>query len=450
VSVHRPSSRPAVLVIAVVAVLTSCTGDPSPSGSAAPSSMRAGSGSSPSVDATPATPSATRVADGQASLSPPAHGSFLVRGEYPRVESRCRRARQPILRARYPGTLSVQRIDDGTLSVLVTLPFERYLEGIAEVPSSWPAAALEAQAIAARSYALATTGWTGESRRLPSPICSTTSCQVYRGIPVPAEPTFGRWVAAVRRTAGMMLVDGGRPAQTVYFSTSNGRTYGNDEVFGSDPLPYLRPVVERDDHASPTSRWRVTLPFRDIGSFLEAADLWPGGTAIRRVEVDGSVVRVGGGGTTRILDVSEFRSVVNTWAPCLMPGRYPTDGDLGSPLPVTVPSQWFTASRGPDALVLDGRGWGHGVGMVQWGAYGKASRGLSAAEIMASYYGGLRPQRFPEPGVIDVEVASGLTSLRVVPSRGGATLDGEPLGRRPVVLTGGAGLRVELVDGTGG
>jgi SpoIID/LytB domain protein len=79
----------------------------------------------------------------------------------------------------------VSQAKDGTLTVLVTLPFERYLEGIAEVPSSWPSAALEAQAIAARSYALETTGWTGQGDTLDSPICSTTSCQVYRGIPVP-------------------------------------------------------------------------------------------------------------------------------------------------------------------------------------------------------------------------------------------------------------------------
>ena len=54
--------------------------------------------------------------------------------------------------------LSVERSKDGTLAITVTLPFERYLEGIAEVPSSWPRAALEAQAIAARSYALAHDG----------------------------------------------------------------------------------------------------------------------------------------------------------------------------------------------------------------------------------------------------------------------------------------------------
>ena len=172
--------------------------------------------------------------------------------------SSCKDAEQPRLVARYPGSLAVRRADDGTLSVVVTLPFEAYLEGIAEVPPSWPAAALEAQAVAARSYALATTGWSGEQgATLDTPICSTTSCQVYRGIPVEPVTGIGRWYAAVRRTTGLVLLSDGRPADTVYFSTSNGQTYGNEDVFGSAPLPYLRPVVERDDGASPTSRWQV-------------------------------------------------------------------------------------------------------------------------------------------------------------------------------------------------
>src|SRR6266508_1117710 len=127
----------------------------------------------------------------------PNGGSLLVRGTYPRVESRCLRYHRPRLAARYPGTLSVRRSDDGTLALTVTLSFEDYLKGIAEVPPSWPRAALEAHAIASRSYALATTGWEGaQGETLKTPICATTSCQVYRGIPVPFDPSVRRWFAA--------------------------------------------------------------------------------------------------------------------------------------------------------------------------------------------------------------------------------------------------------------
>jgi hypothetical protein len=111
-------------------------------------------------------------------------------------------------------------------------------------------------------------------------------------------------------------------------------------------------------------------------------------------------------------------------------------------LPVTIPSEWLIVTSRPYAAVVTGRGWGHGVGMVQWGAYGKALRGYSASDILAYYYGGLRPQTYPEPGLIHVRVASGLTSMQIVPSEPGATLDGRVLGPGRVSITGGEGLNV--------
>lgn len=345
---------------------------------------------------------------------------------------------QPSLLARYPGTLSIARSRDGTLSLTVTLGFERYLDGIAEVPPSWPMAALEAQAIAARSYALATTGWSGsQGQPLKTPICATTSCQVYRGIPVPPETDIGRWYHAVRATVGKVLLYQGRPAETVYFSTSNGQTYGNDQVFGSAPLPYLRPVVERNDGASPTSHWRVRIPFEDLASFLHAAGDWPNGRAISDVRLNGSAILVSGSGTSRSMDLGTFRDDVNTWASCLEPARYPPPS-----LPLTIPSAWLTVFTRHGAVVVTGGGWGHGVGMVQWGAYGKALLGESAEQILAYYYGGLRPQSSPEPGLIHVRVASGLTSLRIAPSGPGATLDGRPLGSGRVAITGGDAMTI--------
>jgi stage II sporulation protein D len=326
---------------------------------------------------------------------------------------------------------------------MVIVPFDRYLEGIAEVPSSWPRAALEAQAIAARSYALATTGWSGdEGEALDEPICATTSCQVYRGIPVPADPAHGRWVRAVRRTNGKVLLHDGSIAATVYFSTSNGRTYPNEDIFGSAPLPYLRSVPERDDGSSPTSRWRVRLPFNDLTRFLRAAGLWPRGRAISSARPRGTSLTVRGGGERRSIDAADLRDAVNTWAPCLRPGRYPPESPKGT-LPLTIPSGWLHLSSSTEsALVVTGRGWGHGVGMVQWGAYGKARRGLSAADILAFYYGGLRPEGRPEPGMIRVQVTSGLKILKVLPSGRGAKIEGRALGTGSVVIAGGDRLDV--------
>ena len=413
--------------VAVAVALSSCTGDPD----GGPTSSSAGPGSASSTPSAEEVPRATRIA------APPG-GSFLVRGRYPRTESRCVDAYQPKLLARFPGTLRVRRGEEGLLTLTVTVPFERYLEGIAEVPPSWPAAALEAQAVAARSYALASTGWTGEEgATLDEPICATASCQVYRGIPVPPDPTHRRWVRAVRRTSGQVLLHDGRPATTFYFSTSNGQTYGNEDVFGGEPLPYLRPVVERDDGASGTSRWSARLPFEDLARFLGAAGRWPRGRTIETVRLgDGGVV-LEGRNVRRQIDLSDLRDAVNTWAPCLAPDRFP-----GS-LPLTIPSGWWSPSIDGSALIATGRGWGHGVGMVQWGAYGKARRGLSAEQILSTYYGGLVPQPYPEPGTIHVVVASGLTRVTAIASRQGARVDGRELeSGRAVVIPAGEGISV--------
>lgn len=414
-----------LLAFAVALLASGCT-PASPVATPSASTPALASGSSP--------PSPDGIAGTRVSIRPPpGDSSFLLRATYPRVRSKCVRTGRATLLARYPGALSVRADDDGRLTITVTLPFERYLEGIAEVPPSWPAAALDAQVIAARSYALARIGWTGQQgETLQTPICATSDCQVYGGIPVPPTPGIRRWYAAVQRTSGQVLLDGDRPADTVYFSTSNGHTYGNEEVFGSSPLPYLRPVVERDDGASPTSRWHVTMPLRDLATFLRAGEIWPKATPISSVARAGATVRIAGSGTRRTVDAGEFRDVVNAWASCLMPGRYPAGG-----LPTTVPSDWYDVTSGPYDARITGRGWGHGVGMVQWGAYGKARRGWSAARILGFYYGGLEPTAYPEPGLIHVVVASGLRSFTVKPSAAGARIGDEVLDRGVLRVTGG-------------
>jgi stage II sporulation protein D len=334
--------------------------------------------------------------------------------------------------------MTVSLADSGTLTLLASMPFEDYVKGIAEVPPSWPIAALEAQAIAARGYALAATGWTGEGDTLDEPICSTSSCQVYRGIPLDPSSDQKRWDRAVRETRGEILVYQGRPATTFYFSTSDGHTYGNETVFGGDPLPYLRPVTEDDDGASGLSHWRSRIRFDDLATFLEAAGEWPASTPIDGVSVEGETATIAGGGHTEQIAESDLRDAVNTWAGCLEPSRYPPGG-----LPTTIPSRWVTyATRGSN-LVATGRGWGHGVGMVQWGAYGKARLGWSASQILAYYYGGSEPQPFPEPGVIPVQLADGLESVRITPSGTGVTVDGEPFERGWLTIHGGDELTVK-------
>lgn len=431
----RAARRLQVLVTSLVVLAVGCT----PTDRATPEAPDVPTGAESGARSTAATPSEPTPQLDEVTLEAPFDASFLVIGRYPHVESRCVDAEQPRLRARYTGTLHVERSDEGMLALTVGLSFDEYLKGIAEVPASWPMAALEAQAIAARSYALATTGWQGkEGDPLEQPICATTACQVYGGIPLERSPDTRRWYRAVRRTDGEVILYNGRPAQTVYFSTSSGQTYGNEDVFGSDPLPYLRPVVERDDGASSLSHWTTDLRFEDLARFLAEAGEWAGHRRISDVGLDGGTVRISGEGRTRSMDLGTFRDAVNTYAHCLLPSRYPERG-----MPTTIPSRWLSMRSGRHAVTVKGRGWGHGAGMVQWGAYGKARRGLSADQILAFYYGGFRPEPYPEPGPIHVEAASGLTTLRVRPSEPGALLNGEALPRGRVVISGGDTITVE-------
>src|SRR5918996_5432341 len=101
-------------------------------------------------------PGATQVAaqPSRFRLHAPAGGSVLVHGEYPPVESSCVDPYQPVLHARYRGTIEIGMVADGSLFLIGELSFEDYVKGIAEVPRDWPMEALKAQVVAARTYAL--------------------------------------------------------------------------------------------------------------------------------------------------------------------------------------------------------------------------------------------------------------------------------------------------------
>ena len=119
---------------------------------------------------------------------------------------------------------------------------DQYLYGLGEVPSSWPAASLQAQAIAARTFALT------KMRTIRSPcdcnIYSTTRDQNFVGYSKESEPTYGvRWKRAVDRTRGLAVLFEGRPIQAFYFSSSGGMTQNVKDVWGSE-FSYL---VNRPD-----------------------------------------------------------------------------------------------------------------------------------------------------------------------------------------------------------
>jgi SpoIID/LytB domain protein len=298
----------------------------------------------------------------------------------------------------YFGRLSLRPGADG-LVMVNHLGLERYLMGLNEVPPDWPMEALRAQAIAARTYAL----WTlarppaGAAASYGFDICASDECQVYSGAGVARAEDGARWVAAVKSTAGRALLFEGEPILARYHSTSGGRTLANSDAFEGDPdLPYLRSVPSEFEHASPLYRWTVRFGLGRLQSILEAAGWWsPASGRLRRVRsVEGgpagrhAVVALEGGATRR-RTAEELRALLREFAPRLFPRRYPSAARTASGrLPETLPSDRINVTTRGDVVEIRGRGWGHGVGMSQWGAYGMARRGHDHEVILAHYYPG--------------------------------------------------------------
>jgi stage II sporulation protein D len=173
---------------------------------------------------------------------------------------------QQILAHYYTGTTVGQAAPNAVVRVLVgtrvkKLALERYVRGVvaAEMPSGWPLAALEAQAVASRSYAL--TAHAGGSR---FDVYSDTRSQVYMGAAAETAATN----TAVAATAGQIVLHGGQPAATYFFASSGGMTENNEYGFlGSQPQPWLRGVAD-PYNSGPSFSWRMSISFAAASSRL--------------------------------------------------------------------------------------------------------------------------------------------------------------------------------------
>jgi SpoIID/LytB domain protein len=159
----------------------------------------------------------------------------------------------------YTGTALGRAPSRAVIRVLVgsrvlRVPLERYVRGVvaAEMPSSWPLAALEAQAVASRSYAL--TAHAGGSR---FDVYSDTRSQVYRGAAAETPATN----EAVKATAGQVVTYAARPVTTYFFASSGGMTENIEDSFlGSRPEPWLVGVADPYEDRR-ASAWRMSLSF---------------------------------------------------------------------------------------------------------------------------------------------------------------------------------------------
>ncbi|MFQ5966913.1 MAG: SpoIID/LytB domain-containing protein [Acidimicrobiia bacterium] len=330
----------------------------------------------------------------------------------------------------YEGSLIVRGHADG-LSLIETASPERYLLGIQEVPYSWHIEALRTQAVAARTYLAWTLarGRAGAARQYGFDICATSACQVYRGLGLLEGGIGDTWAEAVTSTTGEVLLHEGAPALTLYSSTTGGRTSSIEDVYiDRDPVPYLQGVPSGGE-PSPFVDWSFLLPQNSMERILDEWGELPG--LLEDIEV--TTKGVGEGPWTVTLtsdqdsvDMStwQFRSVMNQLGPDAAPDYLPGPRPEGGRYPQTVLAPTYTimkqtryvptdGPRGLQRMVVyrfRGGGWGHTVGLSQYGALAMAEEGAAYAEILSHYYTGLFPDEAPD--ALPEEITVGLAWRR--------------------------------------
>lgn len=298
---------------------------------------------------------------------------------------------------RYRGILRSVNTDSGALVVNV-LPLDQYLKGVVPLElGERPAAeraALEAQAIAARSYAVSRliAARAGRGRSEHFDLVASTADQVYGG----ADAERPNASAAVEATAGVVLRYGNRVITAPYSSACGGETALAQEVWRSEGEPYLRRVSDR--MSGRTERYYCDIAPRFYWErHLSGTEL---DQAVARYLGSSTPVPSGGPGTVHDVRVAErFPSGrVKVLELRTSRGTFDVGGNdarnvLRTPSGEALPSSYFSlnveaASASITRVVLKGNGYGHGVGMCQWGAIGRARAGQSARTILRTYFPG--------------------------------------------------------------
>jgi stage II sporulation protein D len=320
---------------------------------------------------------------------------------------------------RFRGNIEFKRHNGGNITVVNVLPLQDYLYGVVprEVNPAWHMEVLKAQAVAARNFTMVNLG---KHDAYGFDVCSGTDCQAYGGLDSESQPTN----IAVDETAGQMIYYQGKPIAAFYHASSGGYTENSENVW-SISLPYIKAVDDSFDTGSPHDNWQKVYTSEQISSILAGHGINIG--SIKDIKVDSytpagrslSLTIQGSRGST-VLEKERSRAVFgyNDLKSTLF--TVETDADLFVLDGVGQPLQKIGAagasaigssgvkplSSGPDMLTLDsgkgrttiskyptrfifnGKGWGHGLGMSQWGAKGMAEAGYSYIDILQYYYQG--------------------------------------------------------------
>lgn len=261
----------------------------------------------------------------------------------------------------------VIRVKDVSADKIVEVPFEEYVKGVlaGEMPTSFELEALKAQAVAARSYALIQMK-KNESKDYD--VVNTVDNQVYLSDETLKEKWKDEYVSkvnklktAVTETKGEYLTYNGEIAETLFFSTSTGKTENSEEVFSSK-VPYLRSVVSTWDESSPAYEDTASFDLKDFYNKLglEYSD-----------KISFEVLEKTSTGRNKKVKINgvEFN------------GR-----DVATKLKLR--SNYFDIIQNNDKVTITTKGFGHGVGMSQYGALGMAKEGYTYDKILKHYYQG--------------------------------------------------------------
>jgi stage II sporulation protein D len=301
----------------------------------------------------------------------------------------------------FAGALEILRGADGTITVVEETGMESYLEGVIpwEIgrPQADAFAAVQAQAIAARTYAYAHLGhWEDQGFDLRADV----SDQVYRGRRGTSDITD----RAVRSTRGRVLVAGGRLIRAYYSSTCGGYSANLVDVWHKDGADYLQGGPDRfEGHsacsASPQFRWREVWSARQLGRIVrehlpEEVDepIDPKNIGVLQgVEV----VRRDVSGRVQVLRIDTDRGDFEVWGDRIRWVLRPASGRFGILRSTLFEIEEIRREGRLVGVRVLGGGFGHGVGLCQTGALARARGGQGVREILEHYYPGVR--------VVDVE-----------------------------------------------
>ena len=281
--------------------------------------------------------------------------------------------------SQYRGALEVRRVSESALSLVNEIGLEDYLMGVLppEMPDSFQPEALKAQAIAARTYAERYRGRHADSGY---DICDTVHCQVYTGSGAEKRNA----TKAVMETAGLVARYDGKLIWAVYSSDCGGRTQSGDDPAIGKPVPYLKSTPDSDGPDKPdycsgnkSHVWSKTFTPRELEELLNTklkppleglksiafCEYYESGR-VKRVEI------VDGKGTRRMTGF-DFRHACGT--------------------SVIRSAKMIVCTTEDGNICFEGKGFGHGVGMCQWGANGLAKdpHKFTCEQILKHYYPGI-------------------------------------------------------------